>query len=138
MNIKNSSISNDSAYDNRQFSSFWLLERTLSVATTPGQIGPVNNGNEGVCCIPQSSSFTRASYSDCLASYLGYSLRESNPSAEMQSVYSRAQPWKWYLEIRTKLEGGFLTLWLTYSTATFEVSEFELQTGHYVQTLAKV
>ena len=50
------------------------------------QSGPGSNGNEGVLHIPQSSSITEASPSDCL----GRSLRESYPSAEMQSVYSTA------------------------------------------------
>ena len=38
--------------------------------------------------IPQSSSITEASPSDCLLSYPGYSLGEFYPSAEMQSMYS--------------------------------------------------
>ena len=44
--------------------------------------------NEGVLCIPQCSSITRASPSDCFVSYRKNSLWESYPSAEMQSVYS--------------------------------------------------
>ena len=40
--------------------------------------------------IPQSSSIIETSPSDCLVSYLGYSLWESYPSAEMQSAYSIA------------------------------------------------
>ena len=47
---------------------------TLSGATTMGQIGPGSNGNEGVLCIPQSSSITGTSPSDCLVSYTGHSL----------------------------------------------------------------
>ena len=42
------------------------------------------NGNEGELRIPQSSSINEASP---LVSYLGHSLGESYPSAEMQSVY---------------------------------------------------
>ena len=63
---------------------------TLSGATTPGQSGPGSNGNKGVLHIPQSSSSTGASPSDCLVSYPGHSLGESYPSVEMQSVYSTA------------------------------------------------
>ena len=52
-----------------QFSSFGLIDRTLSGATTPGQSGHGSDGNEGVLRIPLSSSITGASPSDCLASY---------------------------------------------------------------------
>ena len=31
-----------------QFNSFWRVDRTLSGATTPGQSGLGNDGNEGV------------------------------------------------------------------------------------------
>ena len=42
--------------------------------------GPKSNGNEGVLCIPQSSSITETSPSDCLVSYTGHSLgRGLNP-----------------------------------------------------------
>ena len=40
----------------------------------PGQSGPGSNGNKGVLRIPQSSSITRTSLSDCLVSYPGHSL----------------------------------------------------------------
>ena len=54
--------------------SFYLTHsRTLSGATTPGQTGPGSNGNEEVLCIPQRSSITEASPSDCLVSYPGHS-----------------------------------------------------------------
>ena len=45
-----------------------------SGATTPGQSEPGSDGNEGVLRIPQSSSITGASPSNCLVSYTGYSL----------------------------------------------------------------
>ena len=61
---------------------------TLSGTTTPGQSGPGCDGSEGVLDIPQSSSITGTSLSDCLVSYLGHPLGESYPSAEKQSVYS--------------------------------------------------
>ena len=53
-----------------QFSSIWPIDRTISGATTSGQSGSGSDGNEGVLCIPQSSSITGASPSDCLESYL--------------------------------------------------------------------
>ena len=65
----------------------------LSGATTPGQSGPGSNGNEGVPRIPQSSSITGTSPSDCLVSYPGHSCvcgGGSYPSAEKQLVYSTA------------------------------------------------
>ena len=52
-----------------QFSSIWPIDRTLSGATTPGPSGPESDGNERVIHIPQSSSITGASSSDCLVSY---------------------------------------------------------------------
>ena len=95
-------------------SSISLVDRTLSDATTPGQSGPGSDGNEVVLRIPQSSSITGASPSDCLVSYPGHLLgggvlplwrdavsvfysssqkgylEESYPSAVMQLVYSTA------------------------------------------------
>ena len=70
-----------------QFSCILPIDRTLSGATTPGLSGLGNNGNEGVLHIPQSSSNTGTSPSDCFVSYPGH-LGKSYPSAEMQSVYS--------------------------------------------------
>ena len=40
-----------------------------------GQSGAGRNGSEEVLRIPQSSSITGTSSSDCLVSYLGHSLR---------------------------------------------------------------
>ena len=57
-----------------QFSLVWPIDRTQSGATTPGQSGPGSNGNEGALRIPESSSSTGTSPSDCLVSYPGHSL----------------------------------------------------------------
>ena len=54
---------------NMRFSSISPIDRTLSDATTPGQSGPGSDGNEKVLHIPQSSSITGSSPSDCLVSY---------------------------------------------------------------------
>ena len=81
-------------------SSIWPINSTLSGATTPGQSRPGSNGNERVLCIPQSSSITEASPSDCLMSYLGHLLGESYPSAEMQLVYSTA-PANWAKDVKS-------------------------------------
>ena len=60
--------------------------------------GPGSDGNQGVLCIPQNSSITRASLLNCLMSYLGHSCRVgSYPSVEIQSVYSTA-PSDWALD----------------------------------------
>ena len=63
------------------FSSLWPVDRTLFGAKTPGQSGPGSKGNIGAL------SITEASPSNCLVSYLGHSLGESYPSAEIQLVY---------------------------------------------------
>ena len=76
------------------FSSIWPIERTLSGTTTLDLRRSRSNGNEEVLYIPQSSSITLTSPSDCLVSYPGHSWGESYPSAEKQSVYSIA-PAEW-------------------------------------------
>ena len=55
-------------------SSIWPIDRTLSGATTPGQIEAGSDSKEGVVSIPQSSRINGASPSDGLMSYLGHSL----------------------------------------------------------------
>ena len=78
--------------------SIWPIDRTLSGATTPGQIGPGSNWNKGVLCIPLSSSISVASPSNCLVSYPGHLMGESYPSAEMQSVdFATPVNWVTYL-----------------------------------------
>ena len=54
------------------------------------QSGPGSDDNKVVLHISQSSSITGSLPPDCIVSYLGHLLRESYPSAEMQSVYSTA------------------------------------------------
>ena len=79
----------------KQFSSVWPIDTTLSGATTLGQSGPGSDGNEGISRIPQSSSITGTSLSDCLVWNPGHSLEVgSYPSAEKQSVYYTA-PVNW-------------------------------------------
>ena len=50
-----------------------------SGATIPGMVGPVSNCNEEIPSIPQSSSITGTSPSDCLVSYQGHSLGGLTP-----------------------------------------------------------
>ena len=47
----------------------WPIDKTLSGATTLGQSGPRSDDKEGALCIPQSSSITGTSLSDCFMSY---------------------------------------------------------------------
>ena len=72
------------------FRFIWTIDRTLSGSTTPSQSGPWSDGDIAVLCIPESSRITTVLHSDSLVSYPGNSLKESYPSAEMQSVYSAA------------------------------------------------
>ena len=72
------------------FSSIRLIDRALSGATNPGRSAPRIYGNEGVLRIPQSSSISGMSQSDCLESYLVNVLRRFYTSAKMQSMYSTA------------------------------------------------
>ena len=65
LNAKNSKFSK------LHFSSILPIDKTLSGATTPGQSEPGSDGSEGVLRIPQSSSITGTSPSDCLVSYAG-------------------------------------------------------------------
>ena len=51
-------------------SSIWPIDRTLYGATSPGQSGSGSDGNEEVFHIPQSSSITEDSPSDCLVPYI--------------------------------------------------------------------
>ena len=75
--------------------SIWPIDWTLSGATTLDQSGPGNDGIKGVLCIPQSSSITGTSPSDCLVSYPEHLLGESYPSTEVQYMYFTAlADWK--------------------------------------------
>ena len=76
---------------------FYLSHRYLSGITILDQGGPGSDGNKGVLRIPQSSSITGASSSDCLVAYPGHSLGESYTSAEMQLVYPAA-PADWVIQ----------------------------------------
>ena len=86
-----------------QFISIRPIDRTLSGPTTTVQSGPGSDSNEGVLCIPQSSSITETSPLDCLGLYPGHLLgRLSYLSAEKQSVYSTAPVHE--LSIKHKLQ----------------------------------
>ena len=85
------------------------IDRNLSGTTIPGHSRSGSDGNEGVLCIPQRSSITGASPSDCFVSYRGHSLRRgSYPSAEMQLVYSTA-PADWVIVIWVHILSTFIS-----------------------------
>ena len=62
--FQNSSILSNSLYQKYTFL-YLTINETLSGAATPDQSGPGNDGNEGVLCIPQSSSITGIPQLDC-------------------------------------------------------------------------
>ena len=70
--MMNSSISSNSIemifHKSFVFTDIWPIDKTLSGSATPDQSRPGSDDNEGVLSIPQSSSITRASPSDCLES----------------------------------------------------------------------
>ena len=72
-------------------SSIYLIDRTLSGATTPGQSGLGSDVNEEVFYIPQRSSVTGPSPSVFLVSYPEHSLKESYSLQRYQLLYSTAQ-----------------------------------------------
>ena len=59
--------------------SIWLIDKTLSRATTQSQSGAGRDDNEGVFRISESFIITRASASDCLMLYQEHSF-ESGPT----------------------------------------------------------
>ena len=86
--------------------SIWSIDRILSGATNIGQSGPGSDGNEEALHIPQSSSVTWISLSDCFLSIRLYQLLEvwSYHSAEMQSMYSKKENKKTSLRTLLGLE----------------------------------
>ena len=104
-----------------QFSSIWLIDKTLSSDITLGQGGPGNAGNEEALRNPQSSSIW-TSASDFLVSYSGHSLGESYSSAEKQSVYSTA-PADWAIVFSVII---FILYKKKYSGTSYDVIVNEL------------
>ena len=66
--------------------SLWPIDRSLSIATTPGESRAGRNDNEGVYCIPQNLDITGTSPSDYLELLPGYTLEESYPSRDARDV----------------------------------------------------
>ena len=93
-------------------SSIQPIDRTLSGATIPGLSGPGSDGNEGVLHIPQSSSITGTSPSDCFMSYPGQSLRGVLPLCRNTfSVFYSASRLGWSIEEDRKVhltQGGII------------------------------
>ena len=73
-------------------SSFRLVDKTLSDASTLGLNGPGSDGNKEVLYIPNSSSIIGTSWSIFLYHIHWYSwLGRSYTSAKVKSVYSTVQ-----------------------------------------------
>ena len=94
-----------------QFSSIWPIDRTLSGATTSDQSGPGSDGIERELCIPEFSSNTETSQSDCLVSYPGQSLVGGKvyPTVEKQSLYSTA-PADWAKITKAVIRGDLIVM----------------------------
>ena len=111
-----------------ELSSIRPIDRTLSGTTAPGQNGPGNDGNEEVLCIPQSSSITGASPSDCLVSYQDTHCGSLTPLQRCswcnlkppKRNWKRGNNKKWYSEsysVKEKKEKklvGWLVGWLDF------------------------
>ena len=76
-------------------SSILPIDRTISGATTPGQSGPESDGIIRDTRIPQSSSITGASPSNCLY-YLGHSLEGFTPLKRFNRYILQSQPTGWF------------------------------------------
>ena len=100
------------------FSSIWPIDRTLSGATTLGPSGPGRNGNKEVLRIPQSSSITGASPSDCLVSYFGHSLGCLTPLQRSSRCILQPQPTELTLFCLVKREWFSNIYTLTVKAAT--------------------
>ena len=121
------------------------MDRTKSDATDQGLSGRGSNGNKGVFRIPQSSSITGISPSDCLVSYPGHMLGKSYSSAKMQSVYSAAlddwdtktlrQIWRVALGVWNKLaQNNVLCHFYNLGKKTSSAGEFYLMLGKCCKT----
>ena len=93
---------------------FYPLDRTLSDANTLGQSRPGSDSSKGLLHVPQSSSITKDSPSDCLVPKSGHLLGESYSSAEIQSVCSAA-PADWASEHSLGESYPFAKMQLVYS-----------------------
>ena len=69
-------------------SSISTIDKTLSVATTPGQSGPGSNGKEGILNISQSSKAGASPTASLMKSSGHWWRGGAYPSAEIQLVYS--------------------------------------------------
>ena len=88
----------------------------LSGATIPVQSGPGSTGSEGVLRIPQSSSITGTSPSDCLVLYPGGSLGGVVTSLQRCSrCIVQPQPTGYYTE-------------LNFKTVLFQIIQFSIST----------
>ena len=71
-------------------------------ATIPHQSGPESHANEGVLCIPQSSSITGTWLWDCLVSYAGHSLGGLTSLRRCNRGILQPEPTGKYIELNVK------------------------------------
>ena len=82
-----------------QISSIWPIDRVLSGTSIPGQSGPGSDSNERVHHIPQTSSSTGISPSDCLVSYTGLPLGGLTPMQMCPWCTLQPQPTEQFSQI---------------------------------------
>ena len=75
-----------------QFSSIWLINKTISGSYSPGQKEPGTSCYKGVPRIPPNSSNTGASASDYLVSCLGHSWGNLTPLQRRSRCILQSQP----------------------------------------------
>ena len=97
---------------------FLPIDKTLSGATTPGQSGPGNDGNEGVLRIPQTSSISGL-HSSKHQNYCSLNIRLFN-------AISRTLDGEWGLPLYRDAVGVFYSTnrlgWLLWSFFTWNLS----------------
>ena len=116
------------------------MNKTLSGATISGQSGPGCNGNEVVLRIPQSSSITGTSPSDCFISKtLVAEGKGSYHPAEKQSVYSIAPAFSVY-DAKSKKTVSILVwvglvLWYINNCRLFNAKSISLLINSFISTI---
>ena len=106
-------------------SSIWPIDENLTGTITTGQSGPRSNGNEGELYITQSSRY-RASPSDCLISFPGYSLRNLTHLKRCSRYILQPQP----TELVGTVWNHYIIYWNQYSYRCFNI--FELSVNVYI------
>ena len=99
-------------------SSVWPIDRTLSDATTQGQSEPGSDDNEGALRIPQSSSITGTSPSNCLVLYPEHSLGSFTSLERWSRGIQQTRPSKDLSVLQIKTNSQWDILFLFYYLLT--------------------